>query len=366
MVMIGESSRGGGFARAFSRKTRAAFPIVASLSACAGAAALFACSRTGLWLEDLPPSNVNPLAMDADTLEQDAGTPDSSLADASVTPGLVLFGGQGPNGSLPLDTWVWISGKWTQTNATGPVGRYNHSMISWKGTTLLYGGLADAFAYNQFTETWQWDGTSWHQLSSIGPESNDSPIALAELNGTVVAYVLNTGPGASTWVWDGSSWTLRNTEGPPRSPQAVMGTIGNQVIWVGSGQTWSWDGSNWTQLAAPGPVGNPKDAPSYIATLASSLVCLIPPPNVATFNGNVFAGTAVWDGTSWNALNVPGPSARENPAMSGMPDQAILFGGAVPGVQSPEPLRRHVVVGRRKLDGARRLGSVGAIRRRDG
>jgi Kelch motif len=319
--------------------------VVLVASFLVGAAALSACSRTGLELFDgtsglggggpseVDDGSVGRQADDADVLERDASVVDANAlvsSDASIIPGVVLFGGQSEDSTILGDTWVWIEGHWTQAKVQGPPQRYNHSMVSWNGTALLYGGLQGPFADNQLTDTWQWDGTAWQQLDTLGPLSNVAPIPMAELNGTVVAFVSNTGDGASTWVWDGGAWSLRDTNGPPKFDRAVMGTIGNRVIWAGDEQTWAWDGTGWTQLTAPSPVGSPSYTGAYMATLSTNLVYLVPPPQVATFDGNVFGGTATWNGASWTPLDASGPGLRSGPVLASTPLEAILFGGAVP------------------------------------
>jgi hypothetical protein len=68
---------------------------------------------------------------------------------------------------------------------------------------------------------------------------------------------------ADTWAWDGGSWTMLNVTSPPTRSQAVMATLGKQLLLFGGypndasgvrqGDTWAWDGTTWTELDVPGP-----------------------------------------------------------------------------------------------------------------
>src|SRR5262249_46735064 len=63
-------------------------------------------------------------------------------------------------------TSEWNGASWSNRSSSGPPGRAYHSMAYDPGrhVTVLFGGsnLAGTF----FTDTWEWDGTTWTQRAS--------------------------------------------------------------------------------------------------------------------------------------------------------------------------------------------------------
>lgn len=108
-------------------------------------------------------------------------TPATNLPPGRVAPAFaydpvrqraVLFGGSG-SGAPVGDTWEWDGTQWTQRmSVVGPAARIGAS-LTWDAARrrlVLFGGNNGAtFAPIIYSDTWEWDGTSWQQLPITGP-----------------------------------------------------------------------------------------------------------------------------------------------------------------------------------------------------
>jgi hypothetical protein len=310
-------------------------------------AALSACSRTELFDEGtsspgaVPPFDAGTISpADASNLSDDAGIPPVPL-DASVLPGLVLFGGLDSNGSVLGDTWVFRGGQWVKQDVSGPSPRAFHLITSWGAGALLFSGGAPPSGPGDpgasFDDTWEWDGRSWRQLASSSPAHLQ---AMAGLGGKVVGYGSdgNTAGVAAgiTWEWDGVSWTELKVASPiggmyGETYDVMMATVGDHVLWVGNKETWSWDGLAWTQLSVPSPI----TADGAMAALGSTV--LLYGGQFVFYPVDVVPGdTIVWNGAGWAAPSVTGPPGRMGMAMAATFSNVVLFGGGAPS-SAPSP-----------------------------
>jgi hypothetical protein len=85
------------------------------------------------------------------------------MAFDSARSKIVLFGGYDGSGNVS-DTWEWNGTIWTQLSpATNPPGRSGHAMAydTARGVTVLFGGDHGG----EFDDTWEWNGTNWTQRS---------------------------------------------------------------------------------------------------------------------------------------------------------------------------------------------------------
>lgn len=83
----------------------------------------------------------------------------------------VLFGGYDQNYSVLADTWEYDGNSWTrQSPAASPPGRVLHGMVydSVRGRTVMMGGWNGHYA-GDLGDTWEYDGTTWQQLSFATP-----------------------------------------------------------------------------------------------------------------------------------------------------------------------------------------------------
>jgi hypothetical protein len=84
----------------------------------------------------------------------------------------VLFGGWGPGSNYPPDTCEWDGSNWTQeTPAVRPPLRAGHAMAYdvARQRTVVFGGNPP-FSLSNLSDTWEWDGSYWTQVTpSVSP-----------------------------------------------------------------------------------------------------------------------------------------------------------------------------------------------------
>jgi hypothetical protein len=247
----------------------------------------------------------------------DIGIPD--LDGGARTYGLLLFGGYWPHGALN-DTWSWDGSNWSPSGSRKPPAAVSASAANIAGGVLLLDG----------DQTWIWRG-DWTQLAIAGPPARWRA-AMARLGTSVVLYggeaISNpvTGVFHDAWQWDGSSWT--QITAPPLANSdmgswtcTAMASLGNEVIVPGI-PTWSYDGKQWTQASALGPLPSRQ---CVAAQLQGNKVVVYTTPTDCTASPQ----TWVWDGRSWTQLAIFSPGYRTDTAMTTEPDgNVLLFGGA--------------------------------------
>jgi hypothetical protein len=185
------------------------------------------------------------------------------MAFDPATGQLILFGGLGNVGFFN-DTWNWDGTTWTQLSpATSPPARGSASLAfdSATGQMILFGGN-DFSTF--FGDTWSWNGTTWTQLTPATSPSGRSEASMA-FDPATGQLILFGGLGSSgvlneTWNWNGTTWTQLS---PATSPSTLLGTsmafdqaTGQLILFGGANggfhdDTWSWDGTTttWTQLS---------------------------------------------------------------------------------------------------------------------
>ena len=80
-----------------------------------------------------------------------------------------------------------------------------------RSRTVVFGG---SDLNNTFTDTWEWNGSSWSQFSTVpSPPATVGPgMAYDSARGVSVLLV-----NSVTWEWDGSTWILKPTASAPSS-----------------------------------------------------------------------------------------------------------------------------------------------------
>jgi hypothetical protein len=145
---------------------------------------------------------------------------------------------------------------------------------------LLAGGDDPATAGS----VWEWNGTSWTQISPSTPLLRRKP-ALAHHPGTGTTLLFggadlgqNDAATGDTWAWTGTDWTLLDAGGPagpapreaaqiassPRRDRVVLFGGDDPSGSVAANDLWEWDGTTWTEVTpARGPLGVEGGALTY-------------------------------------------------------------------------------------------------------
>jgi hypothetical protein len=204
---------------------------------------------------------------------------------------------------------------------------------------LLFGGQTRASAL--LSDTWQWNGVDWTQLSPAGSPSARWEATMAAIGGQAVLYGGNTSPpntlgiSAQTWVWNGATWTLSTPSGVGPLPAygATMTVDGTEVVRFGgvsgtnaSSDVWSWDGAVWTALGMPGGTYPPARSDEGLAAVGGTIV---------VYGGRNDIGSSLvdtWtspDGNTWNDVTPPATASPQPgfPAMTALGSGAVMFNG---------------------------------------
>ncbi|HEX5052986.1 MAG TPA: kelch repeat-containing protein [Planctomycetota bacterium] len=208
----------------------------------------------------------------------------------SPTPGrVVLFGGVvvvipgiPPAYTPVIDGTTWefdaLTTTWTNVSPAGasPSARQLATLAydSFRGRTVLFGGT-DGYGAVFHGDTWEWDGTSWANVTPVG---GPSPSARAwhamTFDATRRRTVLFGGYDGfaqhdDTWEWDGTQWTRIPTpvSPSPRSSvamaydswtQRVVLFAGSQGWPTGWNDTWEYDGTTWYPVSILGTIPPPQ------------------------------------------------------------------------------------------------------------
>src|SRR5258706_10036725 len=226
----------------------------------------------------------------------DAGPPARAGAAAAFDAAhgaVVMFGGcsvlDPMNGCAytPFgETWLWDGVAWAQHTAqSDPPPRAFQGMAfdAARGRIVMFGGCAGSMCAVRLGDTWEWDGTRWHEKTpaSSPPARGATTMTYDAARGTVVLFggCSNDGPMcmhalADTWEWDGATWTqISSTLQPPGRAGAVIAfdaTRGNDVLLEPDGHTWVFGGGQWQHAsAAARPTSVVRATMTYDAVLGA-------------------------------------------------------------------------------------------------
>jgi hypothetical protein len=175
---------------------------------------------------------------------------------------VVMFGGTTAAGDSS-ETWTWDGAAWANActsgacTATVPPARHDAAMAfdSKRGVIVMVGGT-DATG-TRLNDTWEWDGTAWTARCTTAPCNTAVPHART---GHVLAYDARRermvmfggqdadGARADVWEWDGSAWTPVASIGPAaRSASgAAYDSVRGRVILFGGRDTHGYPlGDTW-------------------------------------------------------------------------------------------------------------------------
>lgn len=263
---------------------------------------------------------------------------------------IVMHGGETSGASLD-DTWEWdcVARNWTQVVAGGGPGpRQNHTLVydPTRDRAVLMGGDRTPSPGIQFSDVWEWDGTTWTQHHATMPTGRWGTSMAFHAPGGAGNHMLLFGgrwnPSAGqqlgdTWLWNGTAWSqpsLSLSPSPRGHTALVYDPARQQTVlfggWTGvlNGETWTWSGTAWTQRS---PSVAPSARDEHKMTFHPGLGTA---GEVVLFGG--YTGVAnnelwSWDGTNWtNRTQASGnPAARwyHTIAYDPVGDRIVLFGG---------------------------------------
>jgi len=191
-------------------------------------------------------------------------------------------------------------------------------------------------------KTYEWDGATWTEVASFGPQPRERSGVLVFRNSARAAYLFGgriAEPVKSVgdpWEWNGSGWTKLPEFGPKeRHHHAMTYDIArDRVILFGGqledevlGDTWEWDGLGWTPFAA-GPRSRIWHAMAYDSKRKKT-VLFGGYDKTDAGDGADLADTWEWDGAVWSQLSDTGPSSRRRHAMvfDEVRSRVLLYGG---------------------------------------
>jgi hypothetical protein len=261
---------------------------------------------------------------------------------------VVLFGGTDDNGHTYGDTWAFDQHGWRQLDpAVAPPARAQFSMAydPKLGAIVLYGGctFCGAPGYHLLQDTWAFNGTTWHQLTSLRlPTYEPSPL-LSWDTATEALELLAPPPGfgpnppngdfnsrgaaLGRWSWQTSGWVWNGSPaGPPlfiRPASFVPEPNSSTMLYYSyqpySGscppvtavrcpsdptgllysQTWTWDGRAFTRAM-------PAVAPASAAVVSDLRIGSV----VAISRSHMWT----WSGTTWRLMASTVPPTAFGPA----------------------------------------------------
>jgi hypothetical protein len=247
------------------------------------------------------------------------------------------------------DTWEWTGVRWVQKfPAHSPTSRAAESMVfdSARQRVVVFGGRHGKTNLN---DTWTYDGNDWTPITTspapfvrelAGAAYDSARDRIVLFGGTLQTYsadgrTLTEAPLHDTWEFDGTVWHQILTDGPAvTKPILEYDPVRHQTIMIGYDTAiatvmYAWDpvATKWNQIK---PTLLPLCANEGAMTWQGS-------NNTILFTGGVCADSAVtedtyeWDGTNWTKIDIALFVGRFlGEALTYDPDHQVvlLFGGA--------------------------------------
>lgn len=261
---------------------------------------------------------------------------------------VVLFGGS--NGGALGDTWEFDGTAWKQvTPAASPPVRTSAAMTydPVRGRVMLYGGHNFMPPSEFLGDTWQWDGTTWTNVTPTSGNPAPRRRAAMAFDGSIQRVVLHGGTSSTsgltdTYEWTGTTWTP-TSPGPQRYGQAMTyDTARRRLVMFGGRSTTGSDAllpETWERSSGVWANVSPTTARSFSRSMLgmaydSARGAMVVFGGVAGIDGSYarLGDTWEWRNDAWIKVSPGGgsdPSARDGVALAYDPIAAetILFGG---------------------------------------
>jgi N-acetylneuraminic acid mutarotase len=247
------------------------------------------------------------------------------------------------------DTWEWTGSRWIERfPAHSPAARSSEAMVydSARSRVVIFGGRNGRTNLN---DTWSYDGNDWKQIPTANAPSvregagaayDSTRDRIVLFGGTVQTYpndakTVTETQLHDTWEFDGTNWHQILADGPDvTKPRLEYDPIRKQTIMIGfdtkvATVMYAYDpaAAKWNQLT---PATLPACGNDGSMTWQSS-------NNTILYTGSVCANSVAddetyeWDGTNWTKIALTVSDTRAfGSALTFDPDRqvAVLFGGA--------------------------------------
>ena len=199
---------------------------------------------------------------------------------------------------------------------------------------------AGYYAGQSLSDTWEWDGITWRQISVKDPEGDGNPIGIkyhgmaydvVRQHTVLFGGVTENGPSAQTWQYNGTSWELQSPTDPEGDGNPSARSLHSMAFdtkrgvtvllggYDGSNRledTWEWNGTSWTHIVPLDPEGDGNPAAREGGQMAFDRV-----RGVSVMGGGTLADYSSaqdlweWDGSSWKQPAISDPEADGNPTL---------------------------------------------------
>lgn len=179
---------------------------------------------------------------------------------------IVMFGGRSDTADLN-DTWIYKNNDWAEVIAPNSPGARQLTGAAFdpiRDRLVIYGGIqtsADLKTLTPLYDTWEFDGTTWTQVGSDGPQLSKPLLAYDAARNQVIMLGTNKSAAVEMFVYDpaAAKW---NQLTPPALPpcvnegmltyqgsnQTVVYTGGVCTNATGGDETYEWDGTTWKKI----------------------------------------------------------------------------------------------------------------------
>ncbi len=259
---------------------------------------------------------------------------------------VLLSGYQPPNQPQFDELWRWQGKRWELLPGTGPVARSLSAAAydTRRKRIVLFGGVGNNGYTELKSDTWEWDGKSWRQMTDASVGTRDHHVMVYDAaRGKTLMYGGQTADRAwakDTWEWDGVKWTKHAVSGPGGRAHFAMSYDSKRrrvVLFGGLGEdrryhndTWEWDGQSWRKVSEAGPP--PRARHRLVYDRRADLTLLYGGDGVKAQPGDGFRvldDMWAWDGTQWKESKTSGPGKRFMHALAydAARGKTVLYGG---------------------------------------
>lgn len=264
---------------------------------------------------------------------------------------VIMFGGDNGGFSPPAQTWSYDGTTWSQlAPATSPSAKVGAELVydALRQVLVMYGSLnTSPFGGSSVDQTWEYNGTTWSQvfptttpggLGAYGACYDSARNRTVLYGGTANSFFPIAESG--TWEYNGTDWALITTVGSPgpleRPAMCFHQGLGVSILFGGIDPqvggvdtTWSYNGTTWTAIAVTGPKP-PARSGGKLAYDSVRGVCLLTGGTDPT-TGSPIVDTWEFNGTAWTQI-ANTVAGRWLPMLTFMTNrrQMVLYGGLNP------------------------------------